>query len=140
MLHGKTPYEMLHGQAPLYSHLKVFGCLCYAHNLGKKNDKFASRSRKCVFVGYPNGKKGWKLFDLDTQRHFVSHDVDFFETEFPFAHTSKERNISSVVSPVVFPLLVGDNDSRSHDQIDIEEEVSPDNGVDMGPTVRGGYK
>lgn len=137
MLHGKTPYEMLHGQAPLYSHLKVFGCLCYAHNLGKKNDKFASRSRKCVFVGYPNGKKGWKLFDLDTQRHFVSHDVDFFETEFPFAHTSKERNISSVVSPVVFPLLVGDNDSRSHDQIDIEEEVSPDNGVDMGPTVRG---
>lgn len=60
-----------------------------------------------------------------------------FLRQFPSAHTSKERNISSVDPPIVSPLLVGDNDSRSHDQIDTEE-VSPNNGVDVGPTVRGG--
>nr|KYP34077.1 Retrovirus-related Pol polyprotein from transposon TNT 1-94 [Cajanus cajan] len=27
------------------------------------------------------GKKGWKLFDLDTQCYFVSRDVEFFETD-----------------------------------------------------------
>uniref|UniRef100_A0A803MMN7 Uncharacterized protein n=1 Tax=Chenopodium quinoa TaxID=63459 RepID=A0A803MMN7_CHEQI len=34
--------------------------------------------------GYPHGKKGWKLYDLDTGEIFVSRDVKFFENEFPF--------------------------------------------------------
>lgn len=84
LLNGKCPYEVLNGKPPTYKHLRVFGSLCYAHNQGRKGDKFASRSRKCVFVGYPHGKKGWKLFDLDTNTYFVSRDVDFFEAEFPF--------------------------------------------------------
>lgn len=42
VLDGKTPYEMLHGQEPSYEHLRVFGSLCYAHNQGRKGDKFAS--------------------------------------------------------------------------------------------------
>jgi len=72
VLNGKTPYEMLHGQPPPLKHLRTFGCLCYAHNQGRKGDKFASKSRKCIFVGYPYGRKGWKLFDLDKNEYFVS--------------------------------------------------------------------
>ncbi|XP_021742766.1 uncharacterized protein LOC110708850 [Chenopodium quinoa] len=49
-----------------------------------KGDKFAPRSRKCVFVGYPHRKKGWKCYDLDTGDIFVSRDVKFHENEFPF--------------------------------------------------------
>ena len=45
-----------------------------------------SRSRKCLFVGYPQGKNGWKLNDLETGGYFVSRDVKFYETNFPFAH------------------------------------------------------
>lgn len=56
-------------------------------------DKFASRSRKCVFVGYLFGQKGWKLFDLDTKEFFVSRDVIFFfEEVFPF-QSSDDLNI-----------------------------------------------
>lgn len=77
ILNGKTPYEMLHGQQPEYEHLKIIGSLCYAHNQRRDGDKFASRSKKCVFIGYPYGKKGWKLFDL--------------ETEFPFALATTSR-------------------------------------------------
>ena len=29
---GKTPYEILYGQAPSYKHIQTFGCLCYAHD------------------------------------------------------------------------------------------------------------
>ncbi|KAG7543542.1 Integrase catalytic core [Arabidopsis thaliana x Arabidopsis arenosa] len=89
VMNGATPYEKLHGTAPDYEHVKVFGSLCYAHNQGHRGDKFAPRSRKCVFVGYPYGKKAWRLYDLDTQEFFVSRDVVFCETDFPFAETAK---------------------------------------------------
>lgn len=85
VLNGKTPYEMLHGQAPSTEHIRVFGCLCYAHNHNRKGDKFANKSRKCIFIGYPYEKKGWKLFDLESREQFVSRDVEFVETEYPFA-------------------------------------------------------
>ncbi|KAL2927200.1 Retrovirus-related Pol polyprotein from transposon RE1 [Bienertia sinuspersici] len=86
VLHNRTPYEMLFGKEPNYDALRVFGCLCFAHNQRTKGDKFAPRSRRCIFVGYPQAKKGWKLYDLDTREYFVSRDVLFYENEFPFEH------------------------------------------------------
>ena len=84
LLLNKTPFEILFDKPPCFDVVRTFGCLCYAHNQKTKGDKFASRSRKCVFVGYPFGKKGWRLFDLDTKEFFVSRDVKFFEEVFPF--------------------------------------------------------
>ncbi|KAK3042287.1 hypothetical protein RJ639_001882 [Escallonia herrerae] len=85
ILNGKTPYEIIYGQASEYEHLRVLGSFCFAHIQGKARDKFASRSCRCIFVGYPYGKKGWRLYDLETREFFVSRDVDFYETEFPYA-------------------------------------------------------
>src|SRR6185437_14483791 len=84
LLSNKSPFEIPFGKEPNFDELRVFGCLCFAHNQKAKGDKFAPRSRKCVFLGYPHGKKGWKLYDLDTGEIFVSRDVKFFENEFPF--------------------------------------------------------
>jgi transposase InsO family protein len=85
VLNYKTPYEKLFGKVPKFDNMKIFGCLCYVHNQRRDGDKFASRSRKCIFVGYPYGKKGWKLYDLETKEYIVSRDVKFYEHEFPFA-------------------------------------------------------
>ena len=38
-----------------------------------------------VFLGYPFGKKGWKVCDLETREIFISRDVVFYEGVFPFA-------------------------------------------------------
>lgn len=82
VLSWKTPFEILHHKPPNYSLLKVFGCLCYAHTNTK--DKFQPRAVKCVFIGYSFGQKGYKLYNLDTHKVFVSRDVIFREDVFPF--------------------------------------------------------
>nr|GMC49515.1 Retrovirus-related Pol polyprotein from transposon TNT 1-94 [Ipomoea batatas]GME11532.1 Retrovirus-related Pol polyprotein from transposon TNT 1-94 [Ipomoea batatas] len=66
VLNGKTSYEALYGESPRYDHLRVLDSLCYAHNQKSKGDKFVSRSRKCIFVGYSYGKERWKAYDMET--------------------------------------------------------------------------
>nr|AAC67205.1 putative retroelement pol polyprotein [Arabidopsis thaliana] len=82
---GLSPYELLHGCKPDYDQLRVFGSACYAHRVTRDKDKFGERSRLCIFVGYPFGQKGWKVYDLSTNEFIVSRDVVFRENVFPYA-------------------------------------------------------
>lgn len=83
---------------PTYDHLRVFGSLCFVHSKSRDKDKFGSRSRRCVFVGYPFNQKGWKVFDLETEEFLISRDVIFKETEFPF---SSKPSVSSTDQPIL---------------------------------------
>lgn len=87
LLENKSPFETLFWKGPSYELIREFGCLCYGHNQWSKGDKFDSRGRKCILMGYPFGKKGWQLFDLETREFFVSRDVRFHETVFPYNET-----------------------------------------------------
>ena len=75
VLHNKTPYELLHGQAPSYSHLRSFGSLCFISTPKHNRDKFAPRGNPCVFLGYPYGKKAYKVYDLVTKKIVSNRDV-----------------------------------------------------------------
>ena len=83
VLKGRFPYEILYGIKLQYDHLRVFGSLCYTHRRSHDRDKFGPRSRRCIFLGYPFGQKGWKVYDLDKKEFLISRDVVFYENEFP---------------------------------------------------------
>ncbi|CAH9131016.1 unnamed protein product [Cuscuta epithymum] len=80
-----------------------------------KGEKFVSRVRKCVFVGYVFGKKGWNVFDLETRELFVSRDVKFFEQIFPFASTSSfPNNTPNASLPAALPTYYDDHFFLDH--------------------------
>lgn len=78
VINNKSPYEILHKQKPEYSYLIIFGCLVYVLK-HKKEGKFDERGRGCIFIGYPLGQKGYKVYDRAIDSIYVSRDVIFLE-------------------------------------------------------------
>ena len=100
LLHDKIPFELLFHKLPDYSHVKVFDCLCFSSTIPHNRSKFSPRARKRVFLGYPFNVKGYKVFDIESHTIFVSRDVIFHESVFPFVSNS----CGSIQQPPSLPL------------------------------------
>ena len=74
-----TPYERRTGIKPDMTHIRVFGCVAYAHHPPEARNKPDMRATRGIFVGYPEHKKGWIILDPITGREIVSRDVTFHE-------------------------------------------------------------
>ncbi|KAJ0568794.1 putative RNA-directed DNA polymerase [Helianthus annuus] len=88
-INNKTPYEIIYNQKPNYDHMRVFGCLSYYRSTETRGDKFEERGRPGIFLGYPYGTKGYKVFDIKNKKMVVSRDVKFVEDVFPYDKINK---------------------------------------------------
>ena len=102
VLGEKTPYEVLNKRKPNVKHLKVFGCEAYAHVPSDERSKLASKSRKCVFLGYSNVTKGYRLYDLESRKIFHSRNVLFREKFGSQVKSVEEEQDSSELESRVF--------------------------------------
>lgn len=81
-------------------------------------------------MGYPYGKKGWRLYDLDSGEYFESRDVVFCENEFPFLTNASNVQDDSISSTQTLwndgPPLIDESSMDTHDargSRNIEESV-----------------
>ena len=84
-VNGKIPWELWTGKEldkRDYSILRVFGCQAWA--MTDETKKLGARAEECVFLGYPEGIKGYRLWSLKDKRVIVTRDVIFHEDAFPF--------------------------------------------------------
>lgn len=67
------------GHPPSLKILRTFGCVAYAHI---RQGKLKPRALKCMFLGYPQGVKGFKLWCMEARHPWVIkiRDVVFRET------------------------------------------------------------
>lgn len=123
-----TPYECLFNRKPDASNLKVFGCLAFAHIPENQRKKFEEKSRKAVSVGYPEGTKGYRLYDLSTSRFIRSRDV-FAEEKF-----RDFDNGYSLKSDSHFYYPVGDGSEAVQDVQVVAPDEEDDGNTDDGQT------
>lgn len=76
---GMTTYEAWHKRKPSVEHLKVFGCIAYA-NIPKENrEKLDGKGEKCIFIGYSDESKGYRVYQPEYKKLVISRDVIFDE-------------------------------------------------------------
>ena len=80
VIRNKTPYEMWYGHIPSVKHLRVFGSTCYALIPKVHRNKLGARTCKCIFLGYSNTSKAYRLYDEVNKKIVVSRDVIFLES------------------------------------------------------------
>ncbi|KAE8698964.1 Alpha-glucan water dikinase [Hibiscus syriacus] len=75
----KTPMEMWNGKPVDYSNLHVFGSIVYVMYNSQEISKLDPKSRKCKFLGYADGVKGYRLWDPTARKVIINRDVIFVE-------------------------------------------------------------
>ncbi|KAK1648420.1 hypothetical protein QYE76_066225 [Lolium multiflorum] len=78
-LHNKTPYELLTGNKPNVTYIRVFGCKCLVKNNKGKLGKFETRSIEGIFVGYAENSHAYRYYNRSSGTIEVSCDVVFLE-------------------------------------------------------------
>jgi hypothetical protein len=79
------PLQELLGATPDYFHFRVFGCACWPNLRPYNSHKLQHCSIRCVFLGYSNIHEGFKCLDISKGRIYISRDLIFNESVFPFA-------------------------------------------------------
>ncbi|OWZ04589.1 polyprotein [Phytophthora megakarya] len=75
------PYELRFKTKHRMDHLRVFGSQGYAHVDDAKRTKLEPKSFRCMFLGYAENAKGYRVYDLDASKIMVSHSVQLDEGE-----------------------------------------------------------
>ena len=79
-LDNKTPHEMWFGHLPSVKHLRFFGSTYYALIPKEQRNKLGARRKKCIFLGYKENSKAYRLYDEVNKKFVISRDVIFLET------------------------------------------------------------
>lgn len=79
------------------THMRVFGCVAYAHVPDELRRKLDNKGEKCIFIGYSEESKSYKLYNPTTKKVIISRDIQFVEDEAWDGSIKKTVNISTSI-------------------------------------------
>ena len=98
------------------THMRVFGCVAYAHVLDQLRKKLDSKGEKCIFIGYSEESKAYRLYNPSTKKFIVSRDVQFIEEEawdgsiekivkvkHFLSHDENDEDLAEIHTPIATP-------------------------------------
>ncbi len=108
---GKTPYEAMHNQIPDLSHLRRWGCQCFVAIPPELHTKAGPRRFEAIFVGYVEGRIGWRVRDLKGKYHF-SRDVEFNENTPGRLSSKRNSKVDIALKADAPPDLIDETDKE----------------------------
>lgn len=142
VIHFQTPMEKLFHTKPNYSFLWIFGCAVWPNLRPYNQHKLQFRSKQCAFIGYSGLHKGYKCLDISTGRVYISRDVVFDESVFPFANLHPNAGAQLRAELLLLPSVLR-NPSNSdqegdlrHDFVSVSANFSDENSM-QEPCVTG---
>ncbi|KAL0367537.1 UNVERIFIED_CONTAM: Retrovirus-related Pol polyprotein from transposon TNT 1-94 [Sesamum radiatum] len=102
------------------SSLRIFGCSDFVLQNG---DKLDPRAQKCVFIGYPSGVKGYRLW-LRNQpglKIITSRDVTFNEQEMPCLTETPTKETDFNIENTFNKVELDPQDNQQGEEIEVEE-------------------
>jgi hypothetical protein len=118
VLDENTPQDIWNDKKPSLTHLKVFGCDAYVHVPKENRSKLDKKAKKCIFIGYKDGLKGYKLWNLETKKVVYRRDVVFREMMDVF----KKEVLPSKEEPEKIEFDLKDDESNSIEEHEAKEE------------------
>ncbi|KAG9444893.1 hypothetical protein H6P81_016233 [Aristolochia fimbriata] len=118
-LKNMTLYEAWNGHPPNVKHFRIFGSIAYAQVPKEVRKKLDDKYVKCVFIGYHNQIKGYKLYNPLTRKTLASREVIFKEEE-EWSWTQEGHQ-----EKVVFPFPDESSTSETIVRLEVEEDAAP---------------
>ena len=129
--HNNSPFELLYGQTPDYSSLRVFSCACFVSLPPHERTKLQPRTCLCCFLGYGVSQKGFRCYDPISHCLRVSRHVEFWEHR-SFTSLQQFSASPSSESPIfidlfllLYPELVEDSSTSVASPDDSSLVLSP---------------
>nr|GFB52644.1 retrovirus-related Pol polyprotein from transposon TNT 1-94 [Tanacetum cinerariifolium] len=89
--HAKTPYHIINDRKTSVKFFHIFGSVCYIVRDGENLDKMKEKGDKCIFVGYSNQSRAYRVFNKRTRVIMESIHVNFDELpQMASAHNSSD--------------------------------------------------
>jgi hypothetical protein len=77
----KVPQEAWSGTKLDVAHLRTFGCIAYTHIPSELRKKLDDRSEKCIFTGYNETSKAYRIYNPISKKQILNRDVKFLENQ-----------------------------------------------------------
>lgn len=139
-IEGKSPYELWCEQKPHIKEFQPFGCDVFAHIPKEKRHKLDPKSTKCIFVGYDENVKGFRLWNPRTRNVEIYRDVNFIipSIENRIGNRSEEKRQKEVSSFKISPIDKDDDIVVSTiDERNVMENVSSEEHVNENVSFDG---
>lgn len=95
-----TPFELWMGKKPRIRHMRIIGCVCFAHIPSQKRKKMDKKAVKGYLIGY-DGDERYRIYIKETGTVTCSRDVVFDEKPstsnqetclpYPYEHKDPEK-------------------------------------------------
>ncbi|OWZ15332.1 polyprotein [Phytophthora megakarya] len=72
---GTTPFELVWKEKPSLANMRVFGARGFVYVDGTKRRKWDAKSHQCIFLGYSETSKAFRVWDIEDERLVVSRTV-----------------------------------------------------------------